>query len=148
MIYFKPLTEKHEWRWVQDRAHPICCEDSQGIVAYDVEKVVIVACIVFDSFTVDACNVHMAIDKPMVLRHGFLEECTRHLFLTCGRKRIFGLVPADNAKALKLNKHLGFREVARVPDAYDEGIDYVVMRMDADDNRWINLNEYREQRVA
>jgi len=148
VIYYKPLTEAHEWQWVQARAHPICCEDSQGIVAYDVEKGIIVALAVFDSFTVDACNVHLAIDRPMVLRHGFLEECARHLFITCGRKRIFGLVPADNAKALKLNKHLGYREVARVPDAYAEGIDYVVLRMDADDNRWINLEDTKLQRVA
>jgi hypothetical protein len=146
VIHLKPLTEEAEWAWFQARANPIACQDSQGIVAYD-DNADIMAMAVFDSFTVDACNVHLAIDKPMVLRHGFLEECARHLFVECGCKRIFGIVPGNNAKALKLNKHLGYRQVAVIPDGYADGVDYIIMRMDADNNRWIDLSKY-EERVA
>ena len=142
MIRFKPLTDPSEWDWVVKRAHVIGCSDSQGIVAHD-ENTVQAICVA-DSFTVDACNVHFAIDNPFVIRAGFFNEVARHLFVTCGRNRIFGLVPDNNAKALKLDIHMGFREVTRVPDGYALGVDYVVLRMDKADSRWLT----EEQRSA
>ena len=132
---FKPLDQQAEWEWVAKRAHPIWCADSQGLVAYDDRGIQAVA--VFDSFTVDACSVHLAIANPMVIRSGFLNEICRHLFIACGRKRIFGLVPDNNTKALKFDQHVGMRIVAHIPDALSEGIGYQVMRMDKEDCQWI-----------
>ena len=132
---FSPLQTTQEWEWVQERAHPICCEDSQGLVVYDND--IIKAIAVFDSFTVDACSVHFAIDDPLVIKHGFLNEIARHLFIQCGRKRIFGLVPSNNEKALKLDKHIGMEEVARIPHAMSEGVDYVVLCMTKEQCRWL-----------
>jgi hypothetical protein len=132
---FKALDLPTEWAWIQRKASVIACEDSQGIVAFDDRG--IAAICVADSFTTDACQVHFAIERPLVIKHGFLHEIARHLFITCNRKRIFGLVPSNNAKALKLDTHIGFREVARVPDGFAEGIDYVVLRMDRDTSPWL-----------
>jgi len=137
-----PLSASHEWQWVKERTHVIACEDSQGIVAYD-DEYNILAVVVADSFTVDACCVHIAVDNPFVMRHGFLEEVARHLFVTCGRKRLFGMVPENNKKALKLDAHLGFTEVARVPDAVAEGVAYVIMRLEKQDCRYLP-QEFRE----
>ena len=142
MIAFRPLTTAEEWAWVRARAHPIACEDSQGVVAYDQSTGSILGVCVADSFTADACNVHLAIDSPSILRRGFINELAQHLFHDCGRKRVFGLVPEDNARALKFNKHIGFQEVARVPHAVREGVGYVVMSMARTDCRW--FNEQRE----
>jgi len=136
MIFFKPMDKQVEWEWIWERAHPLWCRDTGGIVAIN-ENADIQACCVFDSFTVDACSVHFAIDNPFVIKHGFLHEVARHLFIHCDRKRIFGLIPSNNEKAHKLDLHIGFREVARIPDAYAEGIDYIVVRMDRDDSRWL-----------
>ena len=137
MIMFKPLDMPREWDYLKEKAHVIACEDSQGLVATD-EMGRIHAVAAFDSFTVDACSVHFAISNPLVIRRGFLGEIARHLFIECGRSRIFGLVPSNNSRALKFDKHIGMREVARVPDAVAEGIDYIVMRMDKEECRWIN----------
>jgi hypothetical protein len=60
-----------------------------------------------------------------------------YAFHTCGKERMFGLVPANNAKALKLNKNIGFRAVAEVPDALDDGIGYIIMRLDKQDCRFL-----------
>lgn len=136
MFIFLPLTKVQEWEWVRERAYPIRCEDTQGIVAYD-ENGSIQACVVLDSFTVDACSAHIAIDNPFVIRHGFLHEVARHVFIACNRKRLFGLVPANNEKALKLDLHMGFEEVARIPDAYASGVDYIVIRMERQNCRWL-----------
>lgn len=137
---FVPLTKQHEWKWMEARANPIRDEFSSGIVAYD-DNDRIAACFICDGFTVDSCGVHLAIDNPCVIRRGFLNECLNYIFNTRQRKRAFGLVPADNAKAIRFNEHIGFREVARVPDGYATGIDYVVMRMDADKNRWVTPHQ-------
>lgn len=135
MIWFKALDLEDEWDWVWKRARPLRCQDTCGIVAYKGKEIQAVA--VFDSWTVDACSVHLAIDNPFVIRAGFLAEIANFLFLTGDRKRILGLVPSNNEKAIRLDLHIGFREVARIPDAFAEGVDYIVMRMDKKDCRWL-----------
>ena len=135
MFRFFPLTKQYEWDWIDKRCYPIRDEYSSGVVAYD-DFGKIAAIFVCDSFSMDSCGVHLAIDNPFVIRHGFLNESLNYIFNTRQRSRAFGLVPSDNEKAIKFNKHIGFKEVARVPDGYATGIDYVVMRMDANNNRW------------
>lgn len=139
-IRFFPMELPAEWAWMQARAMPIACADSQGIVAYNGDQ--IVACCVADSFTRHGCNVHIAVDNPLVLRHGFLQEVSRHLYDTCGRHRLFGLVPATNEKALKFDQHIGFSEIARIPDGFADGVDYVVLCMEREQCRW--LDDVRE----
>jgi len=134
-VRFKALDTVAEWVWFKTRVPFTASEDSQGIVAMLGDD--IVAICVADGFNKDSCNVHYAIDNPMVIRRGFLNEVFRHLFITCGKKRVFGLVPANNQKALKLDLHIGFSEVCRIPDGFETGIDYVVIRMDREDCRWI-----------
>lgn len=142
MIQFKALDTQDEWNWLWHRAHPIHCQDTCGIVAYKGSEIQAVAA--FDSWTVDACSVHFAIDNPFVIRAGFLNEIADYLFHTRGRNRLFGLVPSNNAGALKLDAHIGFREVVRIPDAVAEGVDYIVVRMDKEDCRWLSP-EFREE---
>jgi len=125
---------------MQKQCLPLRCEDSQGIVAYD-DNNKIVAMAVFDGFTVDSCHAHVAITNPLVIRSGFLHEVFCHLFYTCGLKRVFGLVPTNNEKALKFDVKIGFTEVARVPDGFETGVDYAVVRMDKEDCRWIHQQE-------
>jgi hypothetical protein len=154
-IYFKPLTEQAEWEWIWERAHPLQCKDTQGLVAHD-EKGIIQAIVIYDSWTPDSCQVHFAIDNPMVIRRGFLNEGFGHAFNTCGRKRIFGLIPANNDRAHKLDLHIGFREVARIPHGYSQDVDYIVVGMEKEDCRWLDnpqtdadhVKALRQQRAA
>ena len=138
---FARLETPAEWEWLKSRNPVIACEDSQGIVAYRGDEIQAVA--VFDSFGPDNCNVHWAIGNPMVLRHGFIQEIVHHAFVTCKRERIFGLVPSNNKRALKLDLHIGMREVARIPHAMGEGVDYIVMTMTKADCRWL-AEEFKE----
>ena len=133
---FKPLDTMEEWLWFKDKTHVLRCEDSQGIMAYN-EQGIIQAAAIFDSFSPDGCSVHWAIENPMVLRHKFLQAIAYHLFVTCKRERIFGLVPSNNTKALKFDHNVGMREVARIPHAMGEGIDYIIMTMTKAECRWL-----------
>lgn len=136
-MIFLPLTDENTWAWFQSRTKVLRCEDTQGIVAYN-DKREIQAVVVFDSFTRgNGCNVHWAIENPLVFKHGLLEEIAGHLFLTCGLRRLFALVPANNTKSVRLCEHVGLTEVTRIPNGIAEGVDYVIMLMERDDCRWL-----------
>lgn len=124
-----------EFMWFKERTHVIRCEDTQGIVAMRGHDILAVC--VFDSFTVDGCSVHFAIENPMVIRRGFFSEIAYHAYVVCGRKRMFGLVPDNNERALKLDKNIGFKEIARVPNAISEGVGYIVMELLKEDCRFL-----------
>ncbi len=134
MIDFKPLTDATEWQWVKSRTGVICVEDSQGIVAYRNGEIVAVC--VIDTIVADSVHVHFAVDYPLVIKHGFFHEIARHVFEVLGKQRMFGLVPANNEKALKIDKNIGFKEVARVPHGYKTGVDLVVMKMEREECRF------------
>lgn len=137
MIYFSALMFDAEWEWFKERTHVIRCEDTGGVVARDGRGRILAVC-VWDSFSPDSCCVHMAIDNPLVIRHGFLHEVARHLFEVCKRSHIFGMVPSTNEKALKFDKHIGFQEVTRIPDGVGTGVDYIILRMDKENCPWLN----------
>ena len=132
---FKRWDNAYEWQWMKERTHVLHCEDSQGIVAWKDNE--IRAVVVADQFKSDTCSVHIAIDDPMCVRAGFLSEVAYHLFVVCGRRAIFGTVPSKNAKALKFDEHIGFKEVARISGVFGEGEDCVVMEMSREDCRWL-----------
>ncbi len=142
-MIFKALTDEDEWLWFKGKTSVIRCEDTQGIVALNGSGDILAVCVA-DSFSPDSCNVHMAIDNPLVIKHGFLHEVARHLFITCRRSHIFGLIPANNKRAIKFDKHIGFTEVCRIPDGVGTGVDYIVMRMDKDTCPWLNEEQKRE----
>jgi hypothetical protein len=143
MFTFKQIDTSLEKMWAKNRTRAIICEDTQGIIAYDDEK--FAACALFDSFTVECCNVHLAIVNPFVLRHRFLNEVGDYLFNVCKRERIFGLVPSDNAKAIKFNKHIGWKEMYTIDDAIKENVGYIVMRMDKQDCQWLDDEAIKEE---
>lgn len=146
MIEFKALTEQKEWDWISKRACPAQIEDSQGLVAYDNITGIICGVVIMDSWTKSGCQVHIAIDNPMCIRAGLLNEVATHIHVVCGRRYVFGTVPANNKKAYNFDLKIGFKEVARVPDGYAEGVDYIIMRMSKEENPW--LRKHIEQKEA
>lgn len=70
--------------------------------------------------------------------------CTRELlcrvfdycFNTLGVKKVFAPVPSDNAKALELNRRVGFKDEVIVADVFAD-CDLVVLSMRRDECRWL-----------
>lgn len=104
-------------------------ETTRGLVAYDIDKAETLAIFLMDSWTRTSAQVHQVILKTMVIRHGWFEEVARYMFETAGRKKVFATVPDTHSKALSLNEKIGFEQVARLSDAWDDGIDYLVLEM-------------------
>lgn len=136
MIKFKPLNHDWEWEWVWQRAHPMWVKDTEGIVAYEDTTGKIAGVVVLDSWTPSGCQSHFAIDNPMCIRRGLFNVVAEYVYDTRGRKYIFGLIPANNPDAYKFDLKMGFKEVSRVPEGYDIGVDYIVVRMSRDECRW------------
>jgi RimJ/RimL family protein N-acetyltransferase len=67
-----------------------------------------VAGIVFHEF--NGCNAacHVAVAKPGKYLLDLLWHGAHYAFVACGLLRLTGFVESDNAKALALNKHMGF----------------------------------------
>lgn len=137
MIAFKPMTTEYEWEWVRRRAQPMQVKDTQGIVAYEDKTGNIAGVVVMDSWTPSGCQTHIAIDNPICIRRGLLREASCHIHVVCKRRYIFSLIPADNEASHKFNLKIGFEEVARIPEGYNTGIDYIVTRLAKENNRWL-----------
>jgi len=119
------------WRQIVAVSPLNLCEDTRAVVAVDGDEVV--GAVVCDSWTTTACQAHIVIMKKSALKAGLINEVADYVFNQCGRIKIYGTVPADNEAALKLDKHIGFKEVARLEDAYDWDIDYVLMELKKED---------------
>jgi RimJ/RimL family protein N-acetyltransferase len=124
---FRGLLTCEDWAWINARLPIHRCEDTGGIVAVDSVSRETLAMCVFDNKTQNSVQVHLVIDKPLVLKHGFMHCCCEVMFNVLGVSRLYGLVPANNEKAVKLNTHLGFTVKAVLDEAYAVGVDYLVM---------------------
>ena len=120
---FVALAPEH-WPWVEENVQCIRSEDTCGIVALDANEV-IVGALVLDGWTFTSVNTHFAVTNPMAIRRGLFEETYKYVFETCERRMMIGATPTDRGKALKLVKHLGWTEMYRFKDGFNEGIDMV-----------------------
>ncbi len=73
------------------------------------ENEVLRAVTLYDGFSECDCNIHIASDgKPHWLNRGFLVAAFMHPFVQWKLRRVTGLVPAKNTRALRFDLHLGF----------------------------------------
>jgi GNAT superfamily N-acetyltransferase len=119
-----------------DQTQAVDTEGTTGILAFDEGR--LVAGALFDCWTHTSVQIHVFVTDPLALRHGFQQEVFEYLFDVCGRKMVLGVTPSNNARALKFNAHMGFREVFRVADGFAEGVDLVLSQMRREDCRWID----------
>lgn len=106
---------------------------TRGIVAENPEPCGVV---LLDNFTDTSASAHIAVQNPMALRELHLETF-KHVFLVLNKRMLLGITPSDNMKALKLHKHLGFTEIARIKDGYAYGVDQVVLQMLREDCKYL-----------
>lgn len=136
-VHYRELHGPTDWGWINLHNPILRVEDTNGIIAIDEEKNETIAAAIFDNWTHNSVQMHMVVTNPMVLRHEFLERIADYVFNAGQKKAIYALVPGDNDKALKLNKHLGMTEIVRLPEAYKDGIDYVVLEMKKENCKYL-----------
>ena len=99
----------------------------------------LVAVVGFCSFMPKACQMHIAaVDEVNWMSRDLLWAAFDYPFNKLGVSVILGQVCADNESALKLNRHLGFKVIAEIPDAHMDG-DLVIMTMRREDCRFLDI---------
>jgi hypothetical protein len=78
----------------------------------------------FDSWSPRTVMAHWFIRYPRCIEP-LWAEAVDYIALT-GRKAILGSTPSNNDKALRSIRHLGWEELYRIKDGWDEGVDLVI----------------------
>lgn len=133
---FEPFSFEKHGSWVKRNIQCVFCEDTRGIMAIR-EDDTIAGGVILDSWAHNSCQVHLGAETPLVWKHGLHKEVFNYVYNTCDKDVIFGLTPADNAKARKFNAHIGFKEICTVPEAYKPGVDYVAFYLHKDDCKYL-----------
>ena len=122
--------------YIPQNARPNACADTKGVMAVDEEGIPQAIC-VLDSWSFNSVMIHIWIENAFVLKHGFAEEVFNYVFNDAGRNLIIGVTPADNPKALKFIKHMGFVEIFRIKDGHAKGVDFVITECRKENCRYI-----------
>jgi hypothetical protein len=121
--------------WFQAQTGAGWRSDSRGFVAINAAGKPLGA-LMFESFTPTMCMVHIAIDNPLILRHGFLEEGFGYAYNYRDVKCLRAMLPENREKCIKFIKHLGFEEETRLEHGFQSGIDFVYYKLHKHDCRW------------
>ena len=99
----------------------------------------LVAVVGYCSFMPNACQMHIAaVDEVNWMSRDLLWAAFDYPFNKLGVKVILGQICGSNEDALRLNRHLGFKVVAEIPDAHMDG-DLVIMAMKKEECRFLNI---------
>lgn len=97
-----------------------------GITAYQMkgDRELGMGMVGFDSWAPRTVMAHWYIRFPRCIEP-LWAEAVKYI-AAGGRKAILGSTPADNEKALRSIRHLGWEELYRIKDGWDEGVDLVI----------------------
>jgi hypothetical protein len=84
------------------------------------------------------CTMHVGSSDPRWCTKSMLWQIFYYPFVLRRCKVVFGTVPSYNHHALRVDLKLGFKEVARVPDAFANG-DLVVLAMYKDECKYLDI---------
>jgi RimJ/RimL family protein N-acetyltransferase len=93
------------------------------------------AVVVYCGFFGKSCMIHVGAEGQHWMTKDYLKEVFNYPFNKLKLKVIIGTVAGSNEKALKLDRHLGFRDVATIPDAHEDG-DLVILEMRPEYCKW------------
>lgn len=98
----------------------------------------LVAVVVYDSFSLVDCAMHIASDGSGAwMNKSLLVSAFAYPFIQLGLLRVTGLVPATNEAALKFDEHLGFVREGYHPKAAPDGGDLVSMGLLKENCRFV-----------
>lgn len=151
------LATAEHYPWLAERAGITVGPLLRAIEVVD-DKGEIKGMVGYDGWTPNLVCMHVALEAPMAIRalpgsedsspfagRRFINAAFGIAFMR--RNVVIGQVIATNRKALELDLHLGFREIGRIRDGWQPGIDLIVLEMRREECRWIPV-ELRERRAA
>ena len=91
----------------------------------------LIACVVFNLWDPYSrtLNCSMAADTPMWARPEIVMDILDVPFLKLQARKLYTIIRSDNARVIKLNKHLGFKEEGRLSEHFGPRLHAVVLGM-------------------
>src|SRR5262245_16972170 len=111
-----------------------------GWVSDEDNKLVIV--VGFDGFTGKVAQIHLAFAEGWHFTpRAMLREVFKYAYVTAQRELLIGIVNSKNEKAMRMDLHLGFREIMRLPRMHDDDGDLVLLGMTKSECRYLDAKE-------
>ena len=139
-LTFRPLCGETDWAYVQEHAGVLRVADTMGFVWED-ELGGLVGAAIMDNWTDNSVHMHQVMTSLEVLKQDGHREVFDFVFNEMGRKYIYGMVPGDNEKAIKVNLTMGFTEKVRLVEAWADGVDWIMFEMAKENCRYLPVRE-------
>ena len=144
-IKFYQFEKDTHWEWYIQRVPTFWSEDMGGLVCIDEDTGKILAAVLYYGWTQNICEMAVAIDNPMVIRHQFFERAFGFPFERNGKKAVIAMINSQNAKAINLVKKLGFSFIHSLEEGYGENQDILTFHLKREDCKYVNnLEEMKE----
>ena len=134
-LTYIPIND-YAWEWLKTKVPILQVEDSCGVAALDSSGQYVAAC-VMDNWTNNSVMCTFAIESPSALKEGFLRLCCSFIFEEQGRKTIYAQIADNNKKSLKFVRHMGFIELFRLPDYFEDGVGSVILSLTKDNCKYL-----------
>jgi len=95
--------------------------------------------VIVDHWNGASCAMHVAVEAPVTKE--FTRFCFTYVFRQLKAKKVIGLVGSKNEKALRFDRHLGFKEEYRIADGHPDG-ELVILSLTADKCRWLEKERH------
>lgn len=131
-------TENQEYlaRWVSERLGGDAPPETRCI-GQEIDGV-LSAVVCYNNFVGKSCNISIASEGNGFFNKDFLWAIFDYPFNKLNLKVILATVAGNNEKSRNICRKLGFKEVAVIADAHNEG-DLVIYSMRADHCRWLQI---------
>ena len=131
--------EQGHWDEMCTHFRPVQTEDMRGFVAVDAATGKMLAaqvfCLITGRATGQAVQTHSLVLDRRPLFYGWVDFLQHYAFNVLGVSVVYGLVPADNKRAIAINRKMGALETGRIPNGDAPGVDLIVMSLQAEDRR-------------
>ncbi len=133
-VLVQPAPPEH-YTWLAEHAG---CGITRDLRAVEVVKAGrILGMVGYCDWAPNSARLHVAVESPWVIKY-LLGPGFSYPFQEVGVGLLIGITPANAVKAVKFNRHLGFREAHRIKDGWGVGVDLIVFEMRREECRWLN----------
>lgn len=101
----------------------------------------------YDGFVGKVCQMHVVKTAHKPVPRKLLWAAFDYPFNRAGIEMILGVVNSNNSYAMNFDKHLGFKELNRLPGMHDDGGDLVLFGMKKEECRWLKEKKYEVELV-
>jgi RimJ/RimL family protein N-acetyltransferase len=103
-------------------------EDFQAIGRLSENTRELIGVVAYNGFCGRVCSMHMAGIGNWISRE-YIRAAFAYPFKQLELAAVISPVAANNSRALRLDTHFGFREVHRVTDGWERGVDLVLLEL-------------------